>query len=179
MINLLPPDYKLELARSRKRKTILAIELAFGFFLLVFALGLLAAYFHFQGEYQFQKALTDSLSLEFSKPEKSELKNQISNFNQDLIFIDASLQKKRKNLSQAIKTLSRLLQEKFEVDILSYDKNSMTISLSGRAAFRQDLLELKGALEAEPSLSEVYFPPANWVKAQDINFFFTLKPKEL
>jgi len=176
MINLLPSSYKQELRHIKKMTVILSLELIFGFFLVSFVLGLVAIWAYLNGEYRFQKALADNLSLELSRAEKIELQKQVLNLNNDLTFIN-SLMLNKKNLPLAIKTLSRLLTDDFKVELLSYEKISGAISLSGKVTDREKLLELKSALESEPIFAKVDFPPSNWVKSRNIDFFIKVELK--
>ncbi len=152
----------------------MTLEIIFALFLISFGLGLLAIYFYLQGEYNFQKILKDSLNLELNRADKIKLKEQILKFNQDLTFID-SFFKRSKEISGALKVLSQHLTDDFKVELISYEKTSNSISLTGKVGQRQELLKLKSSLEAEPLFSEVDFPPSNWVKDKDINFFIKIK----
>ena len=178
MINLLPPQQKEELRREEKWKLTLILGIIFLVFLLCFFLIMLSIKIYISGELEFQKNLLGIEEKKFKTPEIQEFQKEITALDQNLFKLDSFYQE-QPNLTKILEKISETLPSGAYLTRLSWQKETFQIELSGFAPLRESLFELKKNLEEEKDFENIYFPPANWVKPKEIDFFVTFKVKPL
>ncbi len=165
MINLLPFSEKRELAKVRKEKIQSIVLLLLNFFLVCLVLLSLFLNIYFKSYLERKEVLIVNLEV-FEEPEEMEEKTtklnnslkEINSFYQDKIYY-----------SFILNQIAEKLPSEAYLDRISFLGNK--ISLSGFISSRNDLLILKERLEK--GFKEVDFPPINWVKRENIDFFTT------
>lgn len=176
MINLLPPEQKNELKREEKRKLVLILGIIFLTFLLCLLLILLSIKISISSELNSQKNLLAIEEARYSTPEIKDFQGKITVVNGKLSEISVFYQE-QPDLAAILEKLSANIPPKVYLTNLSWQKDVAQMNISGRAPLRDDLTALKINLEREASFSEVYFPPSNWLKSKDIDFYVTFKAK--
>ena len=178
MINLLPPEQKEELLLREQKNLILILGILFLSFLISLSLILLSIKISLSGDLEIQKMTLKDREKEISS--NRELEEKIKNSNQVLSNLDSFYQSQF-NLTQILEKISRLLPSGTYLTNLNLNplqkEKGIQISLSGFCQNREILLSFKENLEKEGSFSEIYFPPENWIKPNDINFIVTFKLK--
>lgn len=137
-----------------------------------------------------QKSALAEKEREFGQSETETLRKEIISLNLNLKELKSFYQKKvglakilekiSQNLPQEayLTNLSIVLsfpKEKKEESASAEEKPYFQVSLSGFISTREKLFDLKKNLEKEEIFRAIYFPPANWVKPGDINFFLTFE----
>lgn len=174
MINLLPPEEKEILRQEKSWKLILILGILSLIFLISFALILFSIKIYLQSQLDFQKTL---VKLEEERAKTFGIKNlqsEIAALNQNLSKLNSFYQRQI-SLTEILEKISKILPPEIYLNNFTYQRNTLQISLSGFAPSRENLLEFKKKLEEEKSFKEVYFPPQNWLKTTNIDFFLTFK----
>jgi len=181
MINLLPPAEKLNISLEKKEKITTILWFLAVFFLLSFILILISVKFYLQQKIEYQKISLNAGQRNQSKKEIKEVQEKFNNFNAVFKKLDDFYNKKI-YFSDSLDKVSKLIPEESYLNevstsllIASGDAPSLKISLSGYITSRENLFQFKKDLEKENIVKEVYFPPTNWVKPKDINFFVNFK----
>lgn len=180
MINLLSPEEKEGLLLEKKKRTAIILWILVLVFLIYLILVLFSIKIYLQSEVEVQKTLLLEGEKEDGRSEFRELQKKIDSTNLTLTKLNSFYQKKI-YLTEILEKISGTLPEKTHLTSLSAvfssteEKFGYTVSLSGFAPIRESLFELKKNLEKESDFKEVYFPPANWVKPADIDFFVTFE----
>lgn len=179
MINLLPPEEKEELLSEKKKRIVMIFWVLVLFFLFCFILILFSVRIYFQSQAESQKALLLEAEKEFGQSEFQELREKINSINLSLTKLDSFYQQET-YFSEVLEKVSKTLpQYAFFTNISvvpsAEEEFDIKVSLSGFVPTRGALFEFKKNLEKESNFQEIYFPPANWVKPTDIDFFITFK----
>ena len=180
MINLLPPEEKEKILLEKKKRMVIILWILGLFFLVCLILILFSVKIYLQIQVETQKTLLSEAEMKFGQSEARELHEKINSINSTLTRLDSFYQEKI-YLVEILEKISKILPKKTYLTKLSaiFSKNEeefgFTISLSGFAPTREALFEFKKNLEEENCFKEVYFPPANWVQATDIDFLVTFK----
>lgn len=176
MINLLPSKEKINLREEENWKLTMIIGILILIFLISFSLILFSIKFFIEGEVEVQKILFNQREKEFQNPQMQSLQANLISFNQTLFQLESFYQNQLK-LTENLEKISKTLPLGIYLTNLSIKpqlKNEggwqLGCNLSGYSPTREVLLEFKKNLEEEERFQEVYFPPANWVQAKDINF---------
>lgn len=177
MINLLPPHYKEELRRTGTLRSLLLFEIVLGLSLVCVLLILFAFQLFLQMrasslEQEFEQ---ERVVLEQLDRENVQGKAVALNKNARLIL---SFYEDQIPLSRSLRTLEETLPPQMYVTNMTWQERTSQISLAGYAQDREVLFAFRQNLEREPSFSEVFFPPSNWVEPSDIEFqvSFTVEP---
>jgi Tfp pilus assembly protein PilN len=176
MINLLPPEQIIELKEEENLKLVLNLGILFLSFLISLSLIFLSIKISLSGNLEIQKMTLKDREKEISS--NRELEEKIKNSNQVLSNLDSFYQSQF-NLTQILEKISGLLPSGTyltNLNLLQTEKG-IQISLFGFCQNREILLSFKENLEKEGSFSQIYFPPANWIKPNDINFIVTFEIK--
>jgi len=178
MINLSPPEQKGELLLREQQNLILILGILFLSFLISLSLILLSIKISFSGDLEIQKMTLKEREKEISF--NRELEEKIKNSNLALSNLNSFYQSQF-NLTQILEKISGFLPSgtyltNLNLNLLQTEKG-IEISLSGFSKNRENLISFKENLEKDRSFSEIYFPPENWIKPNDINFIVTFKIK--
>ena len=174
MINLLPPEEKKELIERESQKLMIIWGILLSLFFISFIAGLFSMKFYLSGQILFQKTLVEISQKELNRPENQALKKEIRLLNKDIAKI-SSFYKNTFFLTEFLEKIANSLPQGVVLDSLSYQRENFSLIITGFAKTREELLLFKKNLEGESSFSEVSFPPSNWVKSEDINFFANIK----
>jgi len=174
MINLLPLEQKEELKREEKWKLTLILGIIFLIFLLCLFLILLSIRINVSSELEAQKNLSALEEGRFKTPEIQQFQEQITLLNENLLGINSFYQD-QSSLTKVLEKISATIPSTIHLTRLSWQKENFQVELSGRASLREDLFELKNNLEKEKDFKDVYFPPSDWIKPKDVDFYVTFK----
>jgi len=173
-LNLLPPGEKQKIASAQAQRKI--FELGSMSLILISAfLALLSSIWLFLNIQQNSAAIIYQNTRNNSQNESfKKFENEISQVNQKLIYLDA-LQKESKHYSFVLEKLTELAPP--DIKFSSFSASGNKISLTGFAAGRRALLDLKDALSQSPYFNKVDMPLQNFLKQTDINFFVSFEIK--
>lgn len=174
MINLLPPEQKKELKERESQKIVLILGFLGFLFFLSLTFGLAIIKFYLSGEIIAQKTIEEVIQKELVSKENENAKKEIIKFNKDVTRI-LSFLKEKIFLSEVLKKITIILPNELYLDSISFQKDDNLFTITGFAKTRDALILFKNELEKEKSFSEVNFPPTNWVRANEFNFFLTFK----
>lgn len=178
-INFLPEAEKEQVKFLKTRKIMFIFGSLLIIFFLVFAFALYLLDRYLISEIEIQKNLVAQRQNEVKKSEFQELKTKTIELNQNLVRVQALLQKELRFSPVLIKIASLVPQELY-LKRLSLKKNKATekeqeplgvLTLSGFASTRETLFFFKKSLEAEEGFSEVWFSLESWLKPTDIEFY--------
>ncbi len=179
MINLLPPQYKRELQGEEWFRLILILGLLLLIFFICLSLSLLSIRAYVSGEIQVQQILVEAqkkeggeLQLERMKEVNSEIAGMLSFYVKRVSFSDII-----GRISSALPDEAYLTSFVYTPGAQSAKNKGQTaakaqIALAGFAPRTEDLLEFRINLEKDPLFGNFHFPPANWIRATNIDFSF-------
>lgn len=174
MINLLPPQYKQELKQEENFRLVLILGAIFSIFLISLILILFSIKIYTQGQVDALKFLAGIEEEKLKAGEVRELREKIIAASQTI----SELQSFYKNRSDATATLEKIFQimpEQVYLTTLSLNQDTRVVLLSGFSPSREVLFTLRNKLREQEWLSEINFPPQNWIKQTDIDFEMTFK----
>lgn len=178
---------------EKKKRIAIILWALFLFFLACLILILFSIKIYLYNQIEAQKSSLAETEREFLESKSQEFQEKIDSANsifkelsffyQQKVYFSEILQKISVTLPQDcyLINLSMIffIEEKKvegqEGEIQKIKEKSIKISLSGFAPLREDLLKLKKNLENEEQFKKVYFPAANWVEAENINFNITFQ----
>ncbi|OGZ33094.1 MAG: hypothetical protein A2V69_02785 [Candidatus Portnoybacteria bacterium RBG_13_40_8] len=174
-INLIPPQQKERIKLKIYYQNI--ISSGFILFLLILLLIIFLAgiliFLHFR--YLF---IEDKISVEQSKIIQTEsykgMEKKITNLNKELSEVK-EIQDKRSDTYQILNDISQNLLIGVRIYNLRIDKSSNRVTVIGFAPLRENLLNIKSILEANPKYNkgEIDFPLSNLANSSNINFRFS------
>lgn len=174
-VNLIPPGRKVEIAKIRRLKLILRIELMVFIILSVFFLVLLS----------FNYVLKLDLGVVFADPNLAQNRqryDRIVKYNEDFSRLNLqtgeTLNMENDQLYWS-KLLSLLSEKEISgIEITSLSTKDYNILIGGKADARDDLIAYKEKLDQEECFSGVDLPLSNLVLPKDIDFQISFKIKE-
>lgn len=185
MINLLPTKEKEIFSRKQKKKVILTLWFLILFFIICLSLILFLVRIYLNDRIGAQRAFLIENEEKFSQSEAQEIQDKINLSN--LVFIELrSFYKEKVYFSKLLEKISEKMPDSFYLTNISFIffeeegeeeekkiEKKVTISISGFAPYREDLLMFKKNLEGEEDFRDIYFPPSNWVKPSSVDFNIT------
>ena len=187
MINLLPPKEKEELLLQKYKRLVIVLGNVFLISTICLALMLFALKYYVLSEISFQNLNLELAEQKYITDGTIPFKEMIKQYNASLVKIDGFYKKSTyiTDILQNVLEINRPAGMYFK-DI-SVDRTKSTpglpapdgikVVISGFSASREGLLSFKGALEKNPKIKNVSFPPQNWVKDKDIDFEVTFENK--
>lgn len=180
MINLIPPKEKERIKMEKINKVIIIHWFLIFFFILCFILVLFSIRIYFKSQALAQNAMVLNAKSNSEAQKVKQFKEEMQTAN-NKIEEQNNFQKNKIYLSNIIEKIAGILPQNIKLNNISAvldDQKIIKASVSGFAQSREDLVALKDKLEKESAISEIYFPPTNWVKAKNIDFFanFNIKP---
>jgi len=176
MINLLPPQEKIAILKEKKIKIILICEVFFLIFLVCFILILLSINIYIKS----QAEMANNLFLLEEKTQKTkdikDLQEKLDINYRNLIKIN-SFSKNQTSTVDFLEDVFKKIPSEIILTNFSFKKADFSVSLTGFAGKRDDLLKLKKNLEEE--FSEVTFPSSVWINSVNINFNVNFKIKKI
>ena len=176
MINLLPPQQKIEILGDRKYGVFLIIGILFLVFWVSFSLLLLSIEIRISSQASSQRIIADSEEEKLLTEEINSTIKEMELMNRDIAGLK-SFYARQASPTALLEKVSRILPS--GVYLASFSFTSPAVSFIGYSPTRDLLYELKKNLEAEPAFENINFPASNWVKQKDINFSvsFRVKPQ--
>ncbi len=173
MINLLPQEQKKKLQEERTFRLVFILGSLAMLFLLSFSMILLSAKIYISGQVQKQKILADLEEKRFESSKAQDLEQEIKEANSKLSKL-ASFYDEQPDVTEKMEKIARTVPQGISLNSLSLmaepTENLFEVSLNGRCSTRDILYEFKQRLEAEPDVSQAYFPPSSWAKPENIDF---------
>ncbi|MDI6603242.1 MAG: PilN domain-containing protein [Patescibacteria group bacterium] len=174
MINLLPPTQQEELRQEERFKLVLNLGIIILAFLVSLTLILFSIKISLSTDLKIQKIYFEQRNKKMEGLEIQELEAKINNYNSTLskliVFYHDQL-----DLTSMLEKISQALPEEIYLTTLNFNPQISQISLTGFSPNREILLQFKENLEKTEGLEKIYFPPANWIPATDIDFSVNFK----
>ncbi len=191
MLNLLPPSEKQILEKEKKYKIVLILEVIVLCSLICFCLILLCLKIYISGQIVAEKIILDQIKQECYVYEIEKLEKNTENVNNNLVEIN-KFYKNRFDSSFLLAKISDILPQDVYLTNFSFtaipkskkqeskDKQEkqeykFLISISGFSESREKLYQFKQALESQQEFKEIYLPPSNWAKSENIDFYLNFK----
>jgi len=176
MINLLPSENQKEIIQEENWKMIMILGTLILIFFISFSLILFSVKVFISDKVEAQKISFEKEEKNLQSPEKKSLEKELSSFNKTISQLD-SFYKNEFQITESLAKISTVFPSGTYLNNLSInlqtDKDGIkqaSCNLSGFSSSRESLLKLKENLEKEESFEEIYFPPADWMKATSVNF---------
>jgi len=174
-LNLIPPSKKEEIRKNKRLRTTIKAEVVLTALLLGFFIVLLSF------RYILDVGLSGEVILnsEIEKADQFEkIKDYNNQFNEanDQIKQIALIDQSQLYWSKVFMKISQIIPSGIKVD--SLETENYTVTLSGTADIRGDLIDFKGKLEDEGCFSDVDLPLSNLVDKADAEFKIVFKVKE-
>lgn len=191
MINLLPPEEKKILLAEENKRIVIVFGISVLIFLFCLSLILLFTKAYITGQVNTQEVISQS---EFEKlaefgiedfQKRMVLTNKdlqnLKNFYKQKLYLTNLFEKLAKIIPSGIyltdltfsKQIKKVVSEEDEEENGEKVKIEKELAFYGFALNRQVLFDFKKNLEQE--FKEINFPPSNWVKSENINFYIALK----
>ncbi|MBL7156216.1 MAG: PilN domain-containing protein [Candidatus Pacebacteria bacterium] len=178
MINLLPPNEKQVILKNQQFNQVFILGILFLFFCLLLGLILFFIKTDMQQKIVLQENL---LHKEQRKVESLNIKNleeEIRSLNTIFTRLEY-FYKERYYLTSSFENLFKTVPKDLYFINLSFNnKEVKKFSISGFSPNRQTLLEFKTNLESQKVFKEIYFPPSNWLKSENIDFIASFRINE-
>ncbi len=171
MINLLPPEQKKEISLRERYNLIFILGIVSLSFLFSLSLILLSVKYSLSGDLKCQKTYLKQIDKELSI--QNNLRERIKNYNQLLPKLN-SFYHNQPHITEVLEEISALVPPETyltNLNIRPANKGKVfLVSLSGFCPDRETLLSFKEALGREGRFYDVYFPPVDWIKPENISF---------
>jgi hypothetical protein len=178
MINLLPPKEKEALGLEIKKNLLITLAGEVLVFLICLILVLFSLKFYVLGEADSKGIFLEQYKKTYQTEDSLAVKRTIQNYNAELQQTSSFLSKES-YFGDAIKTIAGIQKPRglrFTGLALSRaDGGGISVSVSGQAASREDLLAFKGSIENEKKIASIYFSPESWIKAVNADFSLNFK----
>lgn len=182
MINLLPPEQKIELLTEQKFKLVLILEVLVLLFLVSIVLILFSITLYVSGLIESQVILADLEQEQYEKSQIRDMEKKIELINK--IFSDlSSFYQKQDSVTHLLEKISKSIPS--EIDLNNFQltpapsgkekEYTFRISFSGSAPNREILYQLKKNLEAEEGFKEIYLAISSWIEPADFNLTFEVQ----
>lgn len=141
---------------------------------------LLALYLYLLSQASYHNDLLASTKQKYQTADFLKYKSIITDSNKVLVKVD-TFYKNQIHFADALKVVSAIARpQNLRVKNITMEpaKNGLVkVDISGVSDTRESLLAFKQAIESEPMVASSHFPPDNWIKPKDINFYLTLEIK--
>lgn len=177
MINLLPPQQKIEIQNKRKFTLLLIWEFLIFLFFISLILILLLVKIYIEKEIIEREIILAEKEKAIKLNEA--LEKKIEAFNLSLTKIHRFYQE-QKNFTKILEKIFETLPSGIYLTNINFaapEKEPILVFLSGFSPNRETLLSFKKNLEHRPDFFEVYFPIESWIIPENINFTITFKLK--
>lgn len=183
MINLLPIENQKEMSQEQNWKIIMILGMLILFFLISFSLILFSIKIFVSEKLDTQKILFEEKEKEFDSQEMKSLEQDLAGFNKIIFQLDYFYKNEFK-ITESLGKISTVFPPEAYLKNLSINIQAnqegaslASCNISGFSSSREKLIQLKENLEKEESFKDIYFPPANWMKATSVNFTASFKFK--
>ena len=185
MINLLPPSYRTKLKEEQRFRLVLLLSVVAGIGLVALSIFLIVIQLSLAKERLSQESKLSSFEQRTTKEDS--MLTEIKNWNSTLRNI-TRFKGQRRTLKNVFDEVALALPQDLFLLSLSYTpsvetkkkndeviRTPATISVTGQAPTREQLLFFKDTLQINPFFAEVQFPPSNWANPTNITFSFQAK----
>jgi hypothetical protein len=184
MINLLPPQEKEHLAFEEHKRMVIILSSVTAVALVCLALLLAWVKVTVLKAALAEESISQSYQQEYRKPMYTTIKDTIVRANTTLTQAE-NFYAKQISLSDALYIVSEI-SKPVGIHVMrldeeqNHDKGSISVTMSGTSATRDDLLTFRSAMNnfswgSKKILQNVYFPPESWTKPKDISFQITFQ----
>ncbi len=174
MINLLPLSYQAELKEQENRKLISILGVLFLIFLISVVLILFSVKLFIQGQLEAVKIMAGLEEKTLQTSETQKLETEINSTNKNISKLNA-FYKKQVDSVAILEKIFKTLPSEINLTAFSWQKKTGQVSISGFSPSREILFSFQNNLEQAKEFKEIYFPPQNWIKSADIDFYVTFK----
>lgn len=179
MINLLPPQEKERLLLQRYEKLTTILGWVVLIFLTFLTLVLFSVKFYILAQAAYQEEILANVKNKYQTPDFLFFKDAIQKQNFSLEIADA-FYKKEFYVSDVLKIISKIDRPAgVRVNDIVIDRQRepdiMLVSMSATSDTRDDLVIFKNTVEKDERVKNLSFPPSNWIKPADINFYMTFE----
>lgn len=184
MINLLPPQEKEHLLLEKRKKLIIILGWVFLMFLIFLTLVLFSVKFYILTQASWQEEVLTDLKNTYQTPDFLFFKDIIQKHNLSLKTAD-NFYKKEIYVSNALKAIAAIDRPAalHLTDVTvghlplqpGQAQDTMLVTIFGVSDTRDSLVIFKSNVEQIHNIKNVYFPPNNWIKSADINFYMTFE----
>lgn len=182
MINLLPPKEKEDYIVERRERITIILGTLFLYGLVGFACILFFINIALKREIVYQQYEVNQIKKDYEQSGVKNFQQEINLFNKDLEKFQKFYSGKE-YFSNIISEVAAVLPPGIYLNSMSVDfekgsKSSyFAVSISGFSPTRDDLFKLKKNFEKNSNFIDINFPPDNWVKPGNIEFFINFKAK--
>ena len=181
MINLLPPGEKEELISENNKKLAMVLGNVIVISLVCLVLVLFSLKFYILGEVNYQKTILDNSEKKYQTPDFLLFKQIIQRYNSILIKVDKFYEKET-YFNDALKTILMVqMPNGLSLTSITMDRtkegDKIRVNVSGISDSRDNLSIFKNNIEGDKKIENVYFPPEDWIKPRNINFYLTFEIK--
>lgn len=179
MINLLPPEEKERLILEKKKKLVIVLGNVIIISLICLILILFSLKFYILGEITSQKIALDNIEKKYQTPDFLLFKQIVQKYNSILVKID-NFYKKETYFNDALETILEIQKPDglylSDISVARIkENNKIKVTASGISDNRDNLSILKSNIENNEKIENFYFPPNNWIKPKDIEFYLTFE----
>ena len=174
MINLLPPLEKKRILWKKREKKILSVWILALLFLVFLGMGMFSINIYLAEKTSALKKEIRSKEGFLGQSQMAEVRQNISKTNKILNKLELFYREKIYFFDIFV-DISQVMPKEIYLSSLSAvpdrEEGAVKVSLSGFSPTRDDLFVLKTNIESKTEFQNVSFPPSNWVKPADIDFF--------
>lgn len=120
---------------------------------------------------QTQQAIAQAQNL-LASSDNQKVQNEVLALNDDINTIK-NLRLQHYYWSNALEELANLMPADFEINILTFDRATGKVDLTGTAKNRPSIIDFWGAMHKTDYFRQINFPLTNLEKANDVPFTFT------
>lgn len=185
MINLLSPQEKIILEQEERSRLTSVLLIIFCLSLISFVLIMLSIKFYIFGESEAQQIILNERQIE-----RNRLESVAREINSQNIYLSQLKSFYQENFSRSdiLDEISQALPSDTYLTSLNVfsvletksgkeakQEKYLSVSLVGFSPTRDTVLKIKDNLEKQEKFKEIYFPPSNWIKPDDVEFSVSFK----
>src|SRR3989344_3858505 len=177
MINLLPPLEKEKLSMEMNNKMAMVLGYIARTSLISLILVLFSVKFYILGNIRYHQGILSEAERQYKTEDFLFFKDIVQASNASLVKIDTFYKKDNRVADAAV--LITGIQKPHglyltEVSLSKADNsNVIKASVAGVSDSRDSLLAFKSNIENNEKITSIYFPPNNWVKPSEFDFYLT------
>lgn len=179
MINLLPPEEKQNLLENKQLKIVLILGFVVFVFFVSLALIFASISVAISSKVAAQKILLGQKEQEFKTADTQDLKNKITQINQNLLKLD-SFYRQKPSFVDFLEKISNFFPGGIYLNSLSInpvkkENNLFQVNLSGYASSVEEVIRFNDNLKKDGKISQIYFPGETWLEKQNFSFSVTFQ----
>ncbi|MEK7124284.1 MAG: hypothetical protein AAB877_01175 [Patescibacteria group bacterium] len=180
MINLLPPKEKERLLQEKNLKLAVILGNIVLVSIISLILVLVSVKFYILSQAEYHKTALSEIEKKYKTPEFLFFDNYIKTQNVKLQRVDNFLDN-QSSFADSVKLILDIERPpglSFSNILMHTDKesgNKIKTSISGFVDNRENLLIFKKNIENSQKIKNINFPPNNWIKPENIEFFLSFE----